>query len=163
VEDVVRRAQAGDVLAMAALIEELEPYVGAICRSVVPGGAGEDAMQETFVVVLRQLRSLRSPSAVRGWVRRIAVHEAIRVARRRGLVEPEVGDVAPAREVDLEAALDVRSTLAAMTPEQRAILVLRDMDGLSEAEAARVLQVAPGTVKSRLHRARAAFRERWSA
>jgi RNA polymerase sigma factor (sigma-70 family) len=162
VEDVVRRAQAGDVLAMAALIEELEPYVGGICRSIVSGAAGEDAMQETFVVVLRRLRSLRTPAAVRGWVRRIAVHEALRVARRRGRVVPEADD-APVREIDVDAALDVRSTLATMTPEQRAILVLRDMDGLSEDEAARVLHVAPGTVKSRLHRARAAFRERWSA
>ena len=49
----------------------------------------------------------------------------------------------------------------AFAPEQRAILVLRDVDGLSEAEAARLLGVAEGTVKSRLHRARSAFARRW--
>ncbi|HEX8802844.1 MAG TPA: sigma-70 region 4 domain-containing protein, partial [Acidimicrobiales bacterium] len=46
-------------------------------------------------------------------------------------------------------------------PEQRAVLVLRHVDGLREDEMAAALGVAPGTVKSRLHRARAAFRARW--
>jgi RNA polymerase sigma-70 factor (ECF subfamily) len=52
--------------------------------------------------------------------------------------------------------------LAALGAEQRAILVLRDLEGLSEQEAAAVLAVEHGTVKSRLSRARAAFRRRWS-
>jgi RNA polymerase sigma-70 factor (ECF subfamily) len=50
-----------------------------------------------------------------------------------------------------------------MDPEQRAVLVLRDLEGLSEQEAAEVLNVAQGTVKSRLHRARARFRREWQA
>ena len=61
----------------------------------------------------------------------------------------------------LEDAVDVRDTLAQLAPEHRAILVLRDLVGLTEAEAASVLDIAPGTVKSRLHRARAAFRKQW--
>lgn len=51
--------------------------------------------------------------------------------------------------------------LRRLTAEQRAILVLRDLEGLSEAEAAALLEVEIGTVKSRLHRARRAFRGRW--
>ena len=58
-------------------------------------------------------------------------------------------------------ASDVRRVLASLPPEQRAILVLRDLEGLSEREAAAQLDVALGTVKSRLHRARGAFIERW--
>ena len=61
----------------------------------------------------------------------------------------------------MATVLDVRSTLASLAPEQRAILVLRDVDGLSETEAAGLLGVAEGTVKSRLHRARSAFVGRW--
>ena len=53
--------------------------------------------------------------------------------------------------------------LDGLTAEQRAVLVLRHLDGLDEGEMAEVLGVARGTVKSRLHRARAAFRERWTA
>jgi RNA polymerase sigma factor (sigma-70 family) len=57
---------------------------------------------------------------------------------------------------------DVQRVLERLPPDQRAILVLRDLHGLDEAEAARVLGVARGTVKSRLHRARALFRREWT-
>jgi RNA polymerase sigma-70 factor (ECF subfamily) len=57
----------------------------------------------------------------------------------------------------------VRQILTEMPPEHRAVLVLRELDGLGESEMAEVLDVALGTVKSRLHRARAAFRARWTA
>jgi RNA polymerase sigma-70 factor (ECF subfamily) len=69
-------------------------------------------------------------------------------------VLPAPGDPALAR--------DVRRVLEALSPEQRAILMLRDLEGLSEHEAAALLEVELGTVKSRLSRARAAFRRRWS-
>jgi RNA polymerase sigma-70 factor (ECF subfamily) len=120
-------------------------------------------MQETFIAVLRNIRSLREPAALHGWVRRIAVREAVRAARggREDPVDPEVLRGVDSPPVDVATIVDVRSTLAALGPEQRAILVLRDVDGLSEAQAAELLGVAEGTVKSRLHRARAAFARRW--
>jgi RNA polymerase sigma-70 factor (ECF subfamily) len=63
--------------------------------------------------------------------------------------------------VDVATLVDVRAVLGGLAPEQRAVLVLRDVDGLSESEAARVLGVPEGTVKSRLHRARSNFARRW--
>lgn len=56
---------------------------------------------------------------------------------------------------------DVAIVLADLSTDQRAILILRDLEGLSEADATAVLDVAKGTIKSRLHRAREAFRKRW--
>ncbi|MGP3963397.1 sigma factor-like helix-turn-helix DNA-binding protein [Nonomuraea sp. 3N208] len=50
-----------------------------------------------------------------------------------------------------------------LSPEHRAVLVLRDLEGLPEDEAARLLQVPEGTVKSRLHRARRSFRKAWQS
>jgi RNA polymerase sigma factor (sigma-70 family) len=124
----------------------------------------DDAVQETFVAVLRHLRSLREPAAMKGWVRRIAVHEAVKAARRRAWpTPPDELPETPEPTPDVDTALDVQSTLTRLSPEQRAVLVLRDVDGLSEEEAAEVLRLPVGTVKSRLHRARAAFRQRWSA
>jgi RNA polymerase sigma-70 factor (ECF subfamily) len=138
------------------------PYVGRVCGAIALD-RGDDAMQETFIAVLRNLRSLREPAALHGWVRRIATREAIRVARagRDHAVGPDVLETAPVAPVDIATVVDVRSTLARLAPEQRAVLVLRDVEGLSEAEAARLLGVPEGTVKSRLHRARAAFARRW--
>jgi RNA polymerase sigma-70 factor (ECF subfamily) len=113
-------------------------------------------------VVLRNVGSLCEPAALHGWARRIAVHESIRVAKRASRAIPvEVADQPSGG--DPEAAPDIRAVLATMDPEHRAILVLRDVEGLSEHEAAAILDAPVGTVKSRLHRARTSFRERWTA
>src|SRR5690606_7942754 len=77
----VRRAHRGDPLAVDALVRALSPYVGRICGAVVLQH-GDDATQETFIAVLRALPRLREPAALHGWVRRIAVREAVRVANR---------------------------------------------------------------------------------
>jgi RNA polymerase sigma factor (sigma-70 family) len=151
---------------MDALVRELMPYVGRVCGAIALD-RGDDAMQETFIAILRNLRSLRDPSALHGWVRRIAVREAIRVAGGRGGRDVPVDPVdltrAEAPQIDVETTLDVRAALAALTPQQRAMLVLRDLDGLSESEVAERLEVPAGTVKSRLHRARSAFARRWTS
>jgi RNA polymerase sigma-70 factor (ECF subfamily) len=57
--------------------------------------------------------------------------------------------------------MDVRQTLTLLSPSQRALLVLRDLEDLSERDAADVLGMPEGTVKSGLHRARESFRARW--
>ena len=160
----MRAARRGDAAAMDALVRELTPYVSRVCGAIALD-RGDDAMQETFIAVLRNLRSLREPAALFGWVRRIAVREAIRAVRhdREDLTDSTTFLNAPEDEIDMATVLDVRSTLARLRPEQRAVLVLRDLEGLGEAETAQLLGLAPGTVKSRLHRARSAFTRRWES
>ena len=63
---------------------------------------------------------------------------------------------------DGTTSVDVREVLAGLTPEHWAVLVLRDLADRSESEIAWLLRLPVGTVKSRLHRARQAFRSRWS-
>lgn len=159
VRELVRAAQRGDPMAMDALVRALRPYVGRICGAIALD-RGDDAVQETFVAVLRNLKSLREPDALHGWVRRIAVREAVRQARADRPHDDEP-DRRPAPAPDLDTALDVRATLAGLAPHQRAVLVLRDVDGLSEADVAALLAVPEGTVKSRLSRARSAFARSW--
>ncbi len=158
---IVRQAQRGDPRALDTVVRELMPYVGRICGAIALD-RGDDAMQEAMIAVVRNLGSLREPDALRGWARRIAVREAVRVARGNRMAAVDPSDLAAVQSIaDDATAIDVRDALASLTPEQRAVLVMRHFDGLSEQEMADALGVAIGTVKSRLHRARDAFRGRW--
>ena len=157
VHDLVRAAQRGDPAAMDALVRALAPYVTRVCGAIALD-RGDDAVQETFIAVLRRIGQLREPAALHGWVRRIAVREAVRAAGSTSGPRADELDL-PAPLPDLDAVLDVRAALAGLSPEHRAVLALRDLDGLPEADVAALLSVPEGTVKSRLHRARAAARE----
>jgi RNA polymerase sigma factor (sigma-70 family) len=159
--DRIRAAQQGDLIAMSDLIDALMPWVGRLCGSIALDD-GPDAAQETLIQVMRDLKRLRDPSSFRPWVRRIATREAIRHATR-GRRESPTEHAERKLGISLDPGLrhDVAIVLADLPADQRAILVLRDLEGLSEAEAAAELNVACGTIKSRLHRAREAFRKRW--
>jgi RNA polymerase sigma factor (sigma-70 family) len=160
---LVRAAQRGDALAMNELLDLLAPYVGRLCGPIALQD-GPDAAQEAMIAIFRRLGQLREPAALFGWVRAIAVREAVRVARRgqagRTVTEATADLPAPG---DPELAADVRSVLARLAPEHRAVLVLRDLEGLDEQAAATLLQIPRGTVKSRLSRARRSFRKEWQA
>ncbi|MEV0227937.1 sigma-70 family RNA polymerase sigma factor [Nonomuraea sp. NPDC050786] len=158
--DLVRAAQGGDTMAMNELLDLLTPYVTRICGPIALAD-GPDAAQEALIAIFKGLRGLREPAALYGWARAIAVREAVRVARRsRHTVEFE--DDLPS-SADLEQAADIRDLLARLSPEHRAVLMLRDVEGLDERAAAELLEVPVGTVKSRLFRARENFRKAWSS
>ncbi|MFF8770071.1 RNA polymerase sigma factor [Kitasatospora sp. NPDC015120] len=157
---LVRAAQAGDTLALNDLMELLLPYVGRLCRPIALADSA-DAVQESMIVIFRSLGKLNDPSALYGWVRTITVREAVRVSRRAGRETPvaDVGDRPTA--TDAELACDVHDVLSRLSPEHRAILVLRGLEGLDEHTVGGTLGLARGTVKSRLHRARRSFRAAW--
>ncbi len=158
---LVRAAQRGDPMALGELMEILAPYVGRICGPIALQD-GPDAAQEALITILRGIRGLKEPAALFGWARVIAVREAVRIARNTvkisALPVEEIG--APG---DPELAVDITDTLARLTPEHRAVLVLRDIEELDELQASRILSVPPGTVRSRLFRARRGFRKAWGS
>ncbi|MFF2197407.1 RNA polymerase sigma factor [Streptomyces sp. NPDC058157] len=159
---LARAARAGNTLALHELLDHLTPYVTRICAPIALAD-GPDAAQESLLAVFTALRTLRDPEALYGWVRAIAVREAVRTAQRasRSRPSPDLTDV-PAKG-DPHLAADIEDVLARLSPAHRAVLVLRDVEGLDEEAAAAVLNVPPGTAKSRLHRARSSFRKAWSA
>lgn len=118
----------------------------------------EDLVQETLVRAWRHLDVL-DPSAapVRPWLFTVAQHLAIDAYRARRARRPEVGEAAFAAVPgldEIEGTLDrivVVDALAALSPEHRAVIVETYYRGRTVAEAARVLGVPPGTVKSRCH------------
>ena len=156
------RVQAGDdPAAMQELLRFLEPHVGRWCGPIALQD-GPDAVQETLLIVFRHLHQLKDPAALLGWVRSIAIHEAVKIAAKSNkLVVSELTEV-PGRG-DLETMSDVRDVLERLSPEHRAILVLRGLEDLDERSVAAILEISIGTAKSRLYRARRVFRHSWSS
>lgn len=123
-----------------------------------------DAVQEAFISAFRRADAYRGEAAVTTWLHRIVVNACLDRLRRERVPVRRSGDLG---ELDLpdrhdhhasaEARIDVRDALARLPEGQRLALVLVDMHGLSVAEAAQVLGVAEGTVKSRCFRGREAL------
>src|SRR5579859_2057016 len=141
-------------------MELLLPYVGRICGPIALQD-GPDAVQEAMIRILRGIRGLHDPLALYGWARVIAVREAVRVARQRsGVPAGPLDDLSAAGDPQL--GVDIADTLSRLTPEHRAVLVLRDIEGLAEEQVSQILAVPAGTVRSRLFRARTSFRKAWT-
>lgn len=135
----------------------------------------EDVLQEAFFQAYGKLGSFRGQSAFFTWLYRIAFNLAITRQRRRRAAhqaeqrheenrEEPAGDVDPSEAPDErlareERAVRLHGALARLEEDFRAILVLRDIDGRSYEEIAEILELPPGTVRSRLHRARLQLRE----
>ena len=158
----VAAAQQGDALALDRLLDELAPYVRRLCVRIAPAAA-DDATQEALLAIFRGLPSLRAPEAIMTWVRSVTVRTAIRLARQHDLEVAAEGTVVDRYASSLEGLVDIDDALARLPVSQRVVLVLRTREGLSEQEIATTLGIPAGTVKSRLHRARAAFREVWNS
>lgn len=159
--ELLRGAQRGDAVAMNDLLNLLTPYVTRLCGPIALQ-EGADAAQEALIAVFRGLRAVRDPQALYGWVRTITVREAVRVARRaHRAVVAELDEVPAAGSPELAA--DVRDVLDRLSPEHRAILVLREIEGVDEKTAAELLSISAGTAKSRLSRAKSSFRKAWTS
>lgn len=133
-----------------------------------------DVVQDAFVSAYQSLRSFKGDSEFYTWLYRIAFNTAISLRRkRRALVSLESGRAGEAahepedrsegtrpgaalERTEEEAAL--QAALNRLSPEHRAILVLKDLDGMKYEEIAEVLGVPIGTVRSRIHRARLELR-----
>ena len=123
-----------------------------------------DAVQEAFISAFRRAEAYRGDAAVTTWLHRIVVNACLDRLRREKTSVRRAGDLGELDLPDLhdhhasvEARLDVREALARLPEGQRMALVLVDMHGLPVAEAAAVLGVAEGTVKSRCSRGREAL------
>jgi RNA polymerase sigma-70 factor, ECF subfamily len=127
----------------------------------------EDALQETFVQLLRCAQSFRGDSSLRTWVTRIAIRSALAIRARRSqrpaseLTEDSHDSSAgPAeRAADNEGAARLLAAIAKLPAEQRIVLGLAAFEGLKGVDIAEVLGIPEGTVYSRLHTAREKLRQ----
>ena len=123
--------------------------------------AAQDAVQNAMLRALRSRRPPTEPQTEVAWFRRIIVRCAVaqRATTREHVFDESAEDSTVA---ELVGSLQVRRTLARLKPAQRAILALAIGEGLSYSEIADTLGIPEGTVASRLHGARSAFRRLWS-
>jgi RNA polymerase sigma factor (sigma-70 family) len=163
-EQVINAAQQGDPRAIAILLDGSHAHVHRFARSLcsTPEDA-EEATQEALIVLYQKIGTLRAAAALASWMFQIVRHECIRRSRMavRGVIpispppsEASVEDLAVAR---LEVERIVAS-VAALPADQRAVLVLRDIQGLSGKATAQTLGLSRAAMKSRLHRGREALR-----
>jgi RNA polymerase sigma-70 factor (ECF subfamily) len=177
-EELAARAAAGDAAAFDALVTLLSGRVFSLAlRLLQDRGEAEDLTQEVFVTLHHHLGAFRGDSRLSTWVYRITKNRALNrlkfLKRRqhgaqadvddpavaRAVADPDTGDGAahdPVRRLaGSELGRTLEQHLRALPEEQRVLVVLRDLEDLSYEEIVAVTGLPLGTVKSRLHRARA--------
>ncbi len=171
--ELLRRHVAGDAEAFGELFRRHRDRLWAVAlRTMCDQEEAADALQDAMLSAFRRAADFRGESAVTTWLHRIVVNACLDRLRRRAARPAFTGDdevldalAAVSHDgvshdgADLSAAtairLDVDAALRVLPPPQRAALVLVDMLGFPVAEAADILGVSPGTVKSRCARSRA--------
>jgi RNA polymerase sigma-70 factor, ECF subfamily len=160
--ELVERATAGDVYAFTALVRAYERRVAAVLYHLLDDRRDvEEATQDVFVQAWRSLRTFRGHAQLFTWLYRIAVNEALMRRRRERHDVQELDERLAAASSDPEPGLrDVLiRAIAALPFEHRAAVVLRDVEGLSNAEVAEALGISVAAAKSRIHRGRMQIRD----
>ena len=182
-EELVERARKGDRDAFRELVERYQRKIATLALGMLRNREDAlDVVQETFTKAFQSLDRFKGDASFYTWTYRIAVNLCIDHQRREAKMplatpEPRVGGdraVDPVtllvdgaeqgdpfqRTLDSEIAGRLSTAIAELTPEHRAVILLREVDGLSYEEISRVLDCPKGTVMSRLHYARRQLQER---
>jgi RNA polymerase sigma-70 factor (ECF subfamily) len=177
--DLLRRAQAGDEAAFGAIMRaNYERTFRLVCAITHHEADARDICQEVWLTVWKQLGTFRGDSRFSTWLHPIATRRALDHLRKRrrwfdrflpfGTGDDSVPAAPePATSVDASQQLEgseniarVRAALATLPPKHRAVLALRELEGLSYEEIAAAVEVPVGTVMSRLHTARRLLAEK---
>lgn len=178
-KDWIRRSRQGDARAYRHLVERYQARIHRLVASMLGYGHGsiEDVVQEVFVKAYFSLKRFREDASFGTWIYRIAVNQARdeikKMARNQSLEahlseattralqdlwtqSEDTEDHEPSSSEDLQQF--VSQAITALPDKLRAVVTLKDIEGLSYQEASRVLGCSLGTVKSRHSRARARLR-----
>ncbi|MFH8773711.1 RNA polymerase sigma factor [Streptomyces sp. NPDC085866] len=162
-EHLIVAAQRGDVDSLTALVSGSHPNVRRFAHFLcaTPEDA-EDAAQEALIILYRKIGMLRANGALASWMFRIVRNECLRRARAMTRDHLPLTDTAVVSAEDealqrLEAGR-VAAAVASLPPDQRRVLIMRDVQGHSGRMVAEALGLSTAAMKSRLHRARAAVR-----
>ena len=178
--DLIERSRGGDAAAFSRLIGRYEDRIFRLAKHVCAGlpAEADDVYQETFLTAFKTLKSFRGDSDLGTWLYRIASNLCLMRRRKKGrepfvplLDQEHDHDDAPARQYrdrtptpeeasrKKELVEHVARALAKLPVEYRLAVTLRDVEGLSNEEAAKILGIGLAAVKSRLHRGRLFLRD----
>jgi len=181
-EELVKAAQAGDRAAFDRLVERHQDRTyGMVLRILGDRERALDTTQDVFVKAFTALKSFRGEAAFSTWIYRIALNQARSELRLKQTHGPKVVHLYARREEEdmraeevpdrtyeptkmlgqQETAEMIQSVLRTLDPEDRELIVLRDVQGLGYDQISRIVERPLGTVKSTLHRARLKFVERY--
>ncbi len=179
---LLRRLRDRDERAFVELIEEHRDRVFNITYRMLGNRAeAEDVAQEVFITVFKQIENFRGDSKFSTWLYRVTVNHCKNrikyLARRHSRDQDELDETsqqqnnavngAPVRAKNPDKALEsmqmeklLQEAIATLDDEQRAVVILRDVEDLSIEEICEITGLPDGTVKSRLHRARLVLRKK---
>ena len=178
--ELVRRTREGDRDAFRELVERYQRRVAALAVGMLRSREDAlDVVQETFTKAYQNLDRFKGDSGFYTWLYRIAFNLCVDHQRREGKftdLRPgvdETGEIAPLPVADgprpdepfqrvrsAEIGRRVEQAMRELTPDHRAVILLREVEGLSYEEISRVLDCPKGTVMSRLHYARRQLQSR---
>lgn len=178
-QDLVERLTVGEEAAFEALLARYHAKVYRLAVSVTKNaGDAEEVMQDVFLTVYRKIASFDGRSAFGTWLYRIAVNAALMKLRGRGPIQESLEAYLPQFTKDerhtrmvvdwtegpedrlfrKERERIVREAIETLPPDYKVVLVLRDLEGLSNGEVAEIMDISVLAVKARLHRARLVLR-----
>lgn len=170
--EIIQKVTSGNVQAFAEIVRKYQEKVLRLCISMVDERMAEDATQEIFLKVYESLAEFEGRSAFSTWLYRIASNHCLNIISKRknerldsldGLTE-KYGESLRLLRVEnhpskqIENKQMVEAIFKQISPEEKLILTLREMEGFSYKELSELLQIPIETVKVRLFRARQSFK-----
>ena len=159
---LIARAKSGDVDALEALYRAFETPVYNLARRILRHSEdAEDVLQETFLEVVRSIRTYRGEGHLWGWIRRIAASKALMRIRRDRVRSEEVFDeeaTEGAAPVGVPARIDLERAMARLSETSRAVVWLHDVEGYTHEEIAEMMGKTVSFSKSQLARAHSRLR-----
>lgn len=181
-QTLIRRSQEGDAAAFDLLIKKYEQKIyNLLLRMTANETEANDLFQETFISAWRNIRQFKAKSNFSTWLYRIAVNAVFMMHRKKKLATVSLDAPVKTSEDDIKRELSIdwsdnplatlenaelkerlNHAIELLPDQYRTVLLLSDMQGLSNDEIKNILNISLASVKSRLHRARLFLRERLS-
>ncbi|MCK5439755.1 MAG: RNA polymerase sigma factor [Gemmatimonadetes bacterium] len=165
----VRLAADGDARAFERLYHEHVPRVHSLARRMVGSAEADELTQDVFVLAWRKLDTFRGDAAFSTWLHRVAINVMLgyrktkSLERERYVAAENVVERLQTRPASTEISVDMEAAIETLPGKAREVFVLHDIEGYKHEEIADMLDIAAGTSKSQLHRARMLLREQLTA